>query len=514
MVHSQYSMKSPGDYIGDNFPDTHLTRSPSDCPTTNREKVYSYASEMIRTDENEKFISFGFSRQIWFLFSGDLIFVALANFLSAWIRFASPTFLFSNIAQYALALLVTLFFYPLSLYVFDLYSMRRLFRSWETLYRTILAVLLGSVLCIVTFYLVPQGQYGRGIMAIQMVLTCLFLTGWRWAYGLCFQASKWRIPVLILGAGQAGMVIYDLLKSPLSPYVVRGFLDDNPAKLGLSRSPAVLGTCEQLEEIVNQVGAQTVILAITGNRSPILVKNILNARLKGLDIKEMADVYEQLTGRIPIGHIEDQWLLFAEGFYLLRREYVQNFKRLIDLTVSILLIVFTTPLFVLLALLIRISSRGPIFFKQKRVGKNQAVFTIYKFRTMSVNAEENGAQWASPDDPRVTKIGRFFRLTHIDELPQLWNVFRGDMSLIGPRPERPEFVKILEQQIPYYAIRHSVRPGITGWAQVRFSYGASVEDAFHKAECDLYYIKNMSLFLDFKILLRTIGVVFLVEGAR
>lgn len=480
-----------------------------------------YFSELNKTDIQYASISFGLAKQTWLLFVMDLVIIALANFLGTWIRsgvslndLLLDLYVQNLLPQYAVALLVTLFFYPLAMYVFDLYSVQRLYNSWETVYRCALSVLFGGILCIVIFYLAPQGQFGRGIMAIQMLLTCFCLTGWRWAYGLNFQTSKRKIPIIIIGTGLAAKVINELLKSPFSPYDVKGFLDEKVEEFGLGQSEVVLGTCEQLGEIAGKVGAQLAILAVPDNRSQTLIKSILSARLKGIEIKEMVDVYEQLTGRIPIRFMADQWLLFAEGSYLLDRDYVQNLKRLIDILISVVLVVTTAPFFVLAALLIRIDSRGPIFYKQKRVGKNQNVFMIYKFRSMHQKAEENGAQWASINDPRITRVGRFFRLTHLDELPQIWNVLKGDMSLVGPRPERPEFVQLLEREIPYYSIRHSIRPGVTGWAQVCYRYGASVDDAFHKAECDLYYLKNMSLFLDFKILLRTMGVVFLWEGSR
>ena len=174
----------------------------------------------------------------------------------------------------------------------------------------------------------------------------------------------------------------------------------------------------------------------------------------------------------------------------------------------------TLPIIGLTALAIRIDSPGPVLYKQRRVGKGQQEFMIYKFRSMCHDAERDGARWAIEKDPRVTRIGRILRLTHVDEIPQIWNILNGDMSLVGPRPERPEFVEMLEKEIPYYFVRHSVKPGMTGWAQINYRYGASVEDSKNKLECDLYYIKNMSLFLDFKILLRTIGVVLLGDGAR
>jgi exopolysaccharide biosynthesis polyprenyl glycosylphosphotransferase len=255
-------------------------------------------------------------------------------------------------------------------------------------------------------------------------------------------------------------------------------------------------------------------LAITRDRPPELVRKILDARFQGINVREMADVYEELTGRIPIRYIADQWLLSSEGFSLLYKEYVQKVKRLVDVGFSSVLLLLTAPLFGITALAVRLDSPGPIFYKQERVGKGRKPFTIYKFRSMREDAESGGARWAMERDPRVTKVGNLLRLTHVDELPQIWNVFRGDMSVVGPRPERPEFVRMLEEAVPYYAVRHAVRPGITGWAQVSYRYGASIEDAMRKLESDLYYVKNMSLFLDLKIMLRTIGVVFLTDGAR
>jgi exopolysaccharide biosynthesis polyprenyl glycosylphosphotransferase len=219
-------------------------------------------------------------------------------------------------------------------------------------------------------------------------------------------------------------------------------------------------------------------------------------------------------GRIPVQHIQDQWLLLSDGFYLLSKEYVQKFKRILDFLVSGMLLVLSTPLMAVTALAIRLESPGPIFYQQERMGKDCKVFTVFKFRSMRVDAEAHGAKWAQKRDPRVTRIGRWIRIFHIDELPQIWNVFLGEMSLVGPRPERPEFVRELESKIPYYCVRHTAVPGITGWAQVEYPYGASLEDALRKLEYDVYYIKNMSIFLDFKILLRTVGVVLLGEGAR
>ena len=249
------------------------------------------------------------------------------------------------------------------------------------------------------------------------------------------------------------------------------------------------------------------------NQRPLL-HSILEAKLKGINIVEMPTVFEGLTKRVPVAHIHDEWLLFAGGFYLISKEYLQKVKRLIDFTFSSLLLTVSLPLVGVTALAIKLDSKGPIFYKQKRIGKGGSEFIAWKFRSMVENAEQRGVVWAKQNDKRVTRVGKVLRLLRIDEIPQLFNVFRGEMSLIGPRPERPEFVKELETQILYYTVRHTVRPGITGWAQVNYRYGASVEDALRKLEYDLYYIKNMSLLLDLKILLKTIGVVILGQGAR
>lgn len=456
-------------------------------------------------------ISFGLPIYRWILLLGDIALIVFAGFISTFIRFGVPV---NALELYTIASLITIVMYPSVFYIFDLYNMERSFRSWETAYRSVFAVALSGICSILMFYIIPYGPYGRGIMAIQMFFVWGLMNVWRWMFGYFFQKAMPKIPTLILGAGHCGRTIYELLNSPLSPYEIKGFLDDDPAKLGKTRSAPVIGTCDQLKEIAAQVGANTAILAIPNNRPKRLIRNILDARLHGIKIQDMANVYEQLTGRIPVGNIGDQWLLFAEGFYVLHKDYIQRIKRLIDLVVSCAILALTAPLIGLTAIAIRIDSPGPVFYNQERVGKGQKVFNIYKFRSMFRDAESGKARWADEKDPRVTRVGRFIRLTHIDEIPQIWNIFKGDMSLVGPRPERSEFVKVLENEIPYYFVRNTVRPGLTGWAQVYYRYGASVEDAKNKLEYDLYYIKNMSLFLDFKILLRTIGVVLLGDGAR
>lgn len=482
-------------------PDWDEDRSERSNPDTSRTNG--------RPDKDQIFL--GFPKQRWVLILGDLFLIALINYMAAWIRFGYPA---NSISLYTRAFVITLIIYPTVLYVFDLYNVSRTFRSFETAYRSALAIIIGGGLSVLAFYLIPYGAYGRGILAIQMIMTWIVLNGWRWTYGIVFQSTMHKIPTLIVGAGNSGRALYNLLKSPFSPYEVKGFLDDDPAKQGMAMSPLVLGTCDQLGIITEQMGATTAIMAIPRNRSASLIRSILNARLQGVEVLDTPDVYERLTRKIPVQHIADQWLLFAQGFYLLHKEYIQKLKRLMDLVASALVLVLTGPLIGLTALAIRLESPGPILYTQERIGKGDQTFTIYKFRSMRHNAEATGARWAAENDYRITRVGKWLRLTHIDEIPQIWNIFRGDMSFVGPRPERPEFVRMLEKEVPYYFVRHSVQPGLTGWAQINYQYGDSVEDAMHKLEYDLYYLKNMSIFLDLKIILRTMGVVIMRDGAR
>jgi exopolysaccharide biosynthesis polyprenyl glycosylphosphotransferase len=240
---------------------------------------------------------------------------------------------------------------------------------------------------------------------------------------------------------------------------------------------------------------------------------LLSLKSHGVRVLEGTEVYEAITGKVPIEYVRLSWLLFSPGCYASR--FFLAYKRLASVAVSILGMVLALPLLPFIILAIRLSSSGPILYRQKRVGRDNAVFHCYKFRTMRADAEaDTGPTWATDDDPRITRLGRFLRLSRMDEIPQLWNVFKGDMSIVGPRPERPEFVSALTQQIPHYQLRHGVRPGITGWAQIRYKYGNSIEDTKEKLRYDLFYIKNMSVGLDVLVFLETVKVVLWGRGAK
>jgi sugar transferase (PEP-CTERM system associated) len=447
-----------------------------------------------------------------FLFLGDILLILAATELSTWVRLGQSIQVFTT---HTGASTFTLVLYMTMLYIFDLYSADHTGCTKDVCARLGVAVGSAGIVSAVIFYSLPNWVFGRGIFLIQMILVMLLLAGWRWLFAAVLSMPIGKTDVLIIGAGRSGHALYSLLNNSDSPYRPVGFVDDDPAKLGSTVGLVpVLGTTDQLIEIANRQNVEMAVLAITHDRSQTLVDRVISARLKGLTIPDMPTLYEELTGSIPVEHLRNDWLLFANGFALLSKQHVQRLKRIIDFASSTLLLIVSVPIILLTAAAIKLESRRPVFFRQERVGKDGTVFRVFKFRSMQEDAESNGAAWASENDPRVTKVGRVIRLLRIDEMPQIINVFRGEMSLVGPRPERPEFVKELEAHIPYYGIRHSVRPGITGWAQVKYGYGASVEDALKKLEYDLFYLKNMSILLDIKILLKTIGVVLFGQGAR
>ncbi len=469
-------------------------------------------SSLVLENTAEGKIEHGFNRQMSLLLLGDLALLGFAAFMGALFRLG----LFPSNAILPLAsLAVAAVLYPCMLFIFDMYNVSRSFRSYDSILRTIAAAGFATLLCGMVFYLFPETHTGRGVLLLQALTLMVLLVLWRVAFDILWRKTNSKKGAIVVGAGQRGKAICKLLNSPISPYKVRGLLDDDPQKQGTTVGPhMVLGTTGQINEVMKEVWAKAAILAIPRNCNRNLVRKVLEARMRGIRVLEMSQVYENLTGRVPVQHIQDDWFLYTDGFYILSKEYVQKFKRLFDIFSSSLLLFLASPVILLTAIAIRLDSSGPVFYRQDRVGKLGKVFSIVKFRSMFENAEAKGIKWATKRDPRVTRVGRWIRLFRIDEIPQLWNVLKGEMSLVGPRPERPEFVKELEAVIPYYAVRHCVPPGVTGWAQVSYPYGASVEDALHKLEYDLYYIKNMSILLDLKIAMKTVGVVLIGDGAR
>ena len=321
--------------------------------------------------------------------------------------------------------------------------------------------------------------------------------------------------VLVLGTGPEARLVEASLTStnPLGLRLI-GFYPLEKTQENVVSPGRVVARGASLEETARQLGVDEIIVAVRQQRGGVLpLRALLECRLNGVQVTDLERYFERVHGQVPIESLKISWLIYGHGF---RQSVLRNIvKRCFDLVVSAVLIVVTLPLALLAALLIAFEGGGPVIYRQQRVGHRGSNFTVFKFRSMGRDAEGDGrATWATHNDPRVTRVGKLLRRTRIDELPQLWNVLKGEMSFVGPRPERPEFVAMLTEQIPFYAVRHSVKPGLTGWAQVRYSYGATVEQSIRKLEYDLYYVKNHTLMLDLVVLLETVRVVLLGEGAR
>jgi sugar transferase (PEP-CTERM system associated) len=402
----------------------------------------------------------------------------------------------------------------LTLYYAEMYDYRsrRRFEIFQVLGQ---CIAVAAVALAAIFFAVPGLEVGRGIFGFFIVLVWTGLLFWRlfllWAWG---TLGAFGDRVLILGTGiPAQKVAREMLKRAPIGYNVLGFLTEHEGEVGRTIvNPSVLGTLSDLPRLSQSQGATLIVVAQEDRRKRLPVNLLLRARLSGVRVVEAANLFEGLSGRIPLRDLRPSWLIFSEGFH--KPRVTASVKRASEAAVAGVLLVLLAPLALLIALLVRLSSPGPVLYRQTRVGLNGTGFELLKWRTMRVDAESaSGPVWAtSESDPRVTGFGRLMRKMRLDELPQLVNVVRGDMSFVGPRPERPHFVTKLREVIPYYDERHSVRPGITGWAQVKFPYGSTLEDAEEKLEYDLYYVKHMSLLLDAAILLETAKVMLLGRG--
>ena len=408
--------------------------------------------------------------------------------------------------------------------IFDIYNLSKAFSVMPSVWSVVLTSILTTLGYLVTPFVTPSLPSGRLAGFALLVATAAGVSLWRLLYAKLLSQPEFLQRALIIGAGGAGAVLVRSIVESSSGsdnsfgskgYFPLGFIDDDPAKQGTCiEGVPILGTHREVRQLVEQYHPDELIVAITNTQDirPGLFKAILDCREMGMKITSMADLYERLTGKIAIEQAgQDLSVCLPTGEMYVERLY-EVIRRLIDLLSGalgcLILVLFIPPVW----LGNRFSSPGPLFYLQERVGQGGRKFRIYKFRSMVVNAEQHGAVWAAVNDPRTTPMGRFLRKSRIDEIPQFINVLKGDMSLIGPRPERPEFVDKLTEEIPYYRARHAIKPGLTGWAQVKYRYSASVDDAKIKLQYDLYYIKHQSLYLDVLIMLKTVRVVLLIKG--
>jgi len=397
---------------------------------------------------------------------------------------------------------------------FGVYQSHTILSRGLYLIRALLAVSIGTLLAYFIAKLIPGDNAFEQNLAVVALFTLSGLFLLRHTVVLPLIGTVRPHRVLVLGTGpEARLVEASLAAADPTVHLV-GFFALDKADETVVAPKQIIARARPLEEVVRQLGIREIIVTVRQQRGGVLpLRALLDCRLDGVQITDLPRFFERVLGRVPLESLKVSWLIYGSGY---RQGWLRtSVKRVFDLVVALALLVLTLPLMVVCALLIAFESGAPVIYRQERVGRRGSRFTVLKFRSMARDAEKDGrAAWAAPDDARITRVGRFMRKARIDELPQLINVLKGEMSFVGPRPERPEFVEMLAQQIPFYSVRHSVKPGLTGWAQVRYSYGATVEQAVKKLEYDLYYVKNHTLLLDILILLETVRVVLLGEGAH
>ena len=436
----------------------------------------------------------------------DLVCILLALSVSGFLTVESDLSIFHD---YTGATLFTIFFYMLFFYILDAYSVgNEDFK--ETIGRVLVACILGIISSATASYAFQHWRFDRETVALLFVLSLGLSLGWRWIYRLNAEKLTHPLRILLVGVDRAGKV-RQLLAEGLPKAEILGYVGERDQ--GPDAGPC-LGAPFMALEIAKEKQATMILLLPDAPIDDDIARDLLEAKLRGSMVVDIRSFYEHVVQRLPLSQINDEWLLQTEGFSLNTRGSLRRLKRALDVLISLLLLIPAAPIMLITAIVVRLESPGPVIYKQDRVGLFEKEFTVYKFRSMRADAEKNGAVWASAQDARVTKFGKFIRKVRIDELPQIWNILKGDMSFIGPRPERMAFVTKLKETIPYYSLRHTVKPGLTGWAQVCYPYGASEDDARRKLEYDLYYIKNMSILLDINIVFKTVGVVLFPKGAR
>ena len=403
------------------------------------------------------------------------------------------------------------------LYYFNLYDYTEAYNFLTWGKRLLQALVCAAIIIASVYYIFPEVIVSKEVFTVCVIVALVLIAAWRFGYNLVLTRGWFNQNIIILGSGKLAVAILkEILAKKDCGYnalLVVQRSDDQERLNGFNSYMACIANFDGIRHLAGERLTKKIVVAITEQRGSFPTTELLNCRLDGIEILQGQSFYEMLAGKLYVEQLNPGWLVFSEGF---DRSLLQTvLKRAADIILSLCLLILLMPLLLLTALLIKLDSAGPVFFTQERVGGKRKIFKIYKFRSMTSDAEAKiGPVWAQTNDDRVTRIGRFIRPSRIDELPQLWNVLKGEMSIVGPRPERDFFVKQLTELIPYYIERFTVKPGITGWAQVNYPYGASVEDAVAKLNYDLFYIKNSSWIIDLMILMRTVKIVLSGKGAR
>ncbi len=443
------------------------------------------------------------------------IYIAIA-FRFATLDFTSEI-LFNSIGNAPAKALIFAVIHMLSMTALGLYQVEQ-FRGrtgfLQMVSRIVVSMFLVAIVLMVIYYLLPLTQIGRGVTALAFLISAILVILARRIFFAAVDPNAFTSRILVLGVGNNAASLLDAGDSNSSgSFKLKGFIS-TPEQTRVIPEDLVIELDDSLLRIAQSLNVNEIIVALDDRRKGYPVQHLLDCKMAGLKITEPVTFLEREQGKVNLALLNPSWMIFSDGFTVSLIK--TSLSRLFDICASLAILILTAPILIITALLIALEDgfREPVLYRQERVGKNGQRFQLLKFRSMRVNAEENGAQWAAKNDARVTRVGRFIRKVRIDELPQILNILKGDMRLVGPRPERPEFVHKLSESIRMYSQRHAVKPGLAGWAQLKYPYGATEEDAYEKLQYDLYYIKNANPVMDFFILLQTLEVVLFGKGAR
>lgn len=449
---------------------------------------------------------------LWLLELGVLV---LAVLCAAWLRFLYDSTGYQIFIQYALVrALVVAVFITAAMAAFGLYQVHVRHNRLDFLLRLVLSFAFGGIGLLVLYYLMPAAYIGRGVLLLALVLGLVGVAALRLVLKHVIRADVFRRRIVVFGAGKNADLINTRLRrsSDRRSFVLAGFVPV-PGQPVLVPDELLIKTDSGLSDLAEWLQVHEIVVALDERRGGLPMDEMLRCAQRGIAVTDLSTFFEREAGVVTLNVVDPSWLVFSGGFDNSMPRRLG--KRLFDLIAASALLLMAWPIMLLVALCVWSESDGPVLYRQTRVGMSGRSFELIKFRSMRADAEKDGvARWASSNDDRSTRIGRFIRSTRLDELPQLFNVLRGEMSFVGPRPERPQFVDLLNQEIRYYSIRHCIKPGLTGWAQLRYPYGASVRDAEEKLKFDLFYVKNHGLVFDLMILLQTVEVVLFRRGAR
>lgn len=451
-------------------------------------------------------------KALFLLVGGDVLMILLTQAVGQFAQYSIKTGMSPVRPSMGIRWLLFALVVLLTTYLVELYSMERHFNRKSMLQRILVSLSLSLALLLTLYQLFPQLGLDRWHVTMTLLVFggCQFV--WHERYPLFLHARGVAKNILILGVGPLAMQIGRSLESSTHSYILAGYIQ-SPGEQPMVPDQKILADSDHLFETAYNNHIEKIVISMAERRGVLPVAELLQCRFNGIEVVDAMSFHEETTGKLLVDYTHPGWFIYSNGFRITAFKRIT--KRMFDVFAAVVGLALVLPLFPLIALAVKLDSKGPVFFRQARTGENEREFMVYKFRSMCQDAERGtGAVWAQANDARITRVGHWLRKTRLDELPQLLNVFKGDMALVGPRPERPEFVRQLKEKVPYYAKRHLIKPGVTGWAQVRFPYGASVEDSLEKLKFDLYYMKHFTPAMDLLIILETVKVVLFGRGGR